>query len=139
MPHRAPKHMRRPWMPYLGHGGGDLCVGHNQQAKARHKAMRRAEGRAYTSTRWRRIRAHVLRAEPDCRSCGLRATEVDHMRSRSAGGTDDTSNLHAIRLARLAGLAGDEDRSQAGVVEGSDKGHPSGRARMAEELSPVSF
>jgi len=45
---------------------------------------------------WRKIRAGVLREEPRCRVCGAPATEVDHIRPLSRGGTHNRSNLRAV-------------------------------------------
>ena len=41
-----------------------------------------------SSSRWRKIRAAVLRAEPLCRSCGALAEEVDHLVPLSEGGDE---------------------------------------------------
>lgn len=49
------------------------------------------------STRqWRTLRAHILRRDKGCRLCGAPATDVDHIRARSAGGTDHPDNLQAL-------------------------------------------
>ncbi len=44
---------------------------------------------------WRRLRAAFLMANPDC-YCGALATEVDHVKPRSQGGTDALENLQAL-------------------------------------------
>jgi 5-methylcytosine-specific restriction endonuclease McrA len=53
----------------------------------------------YASNEWRELRRAVLRANPVCAvpGCGGRATHVDHIRSRRAGGAAlDPSNLQAL-------------------------------------------
>jgi DNA modification methylase len=45
---------------------------------------------------WRKLRARVLREEPDCRRCGAHATDVDHIVPRRQGGTNDRTNLQAL-------------------------------------------
>jgi 5-methylcytosine-specific restriction protein A len=47
---------------------------------------------------WRRLRADFLAAHPWCEApgCHQRATDVDHVVPRSAGGSDDSSNLRAL-------------------------------------------
>jgi 5-methylcytosine-specific restriction protein A len=48
---------------------------------------------------WSRLRAQVLAEEPQCRLCGAPSTEVDHIRAKAFGGTDDRSNLQALDTA----------------------------------------
>lgn len=51
--------------------------------------------------RWQQLRARYLRAHPLCVACRRKgsvvaATDVDHIRPRSDGGSDDDSNLQAL-------------------------------------------
>ena len=46
--------------------------------------------------KWRKLRAHILRQEPFCRSCDEPATEVDHITPLARGGTNDSENLQAL-------------------------------------------
>jgi 5-methylcytosine-specific restriction protein A len=71
---------------------------------------------------WQRIRESVLLNEPLCRECCLHgittaATEVDHIRAKAAGGTDDRDNLqplcktcHSRKTAREDGGYGRKPR-----------------------------
>ncbi len=64
---------------------------------------------------WQQLRAQVLRDEPLCRACDAkgqvtRATQVDHVKPKTKGGTDDRTNLaplcepcHEAKTARDAG------------------------------------
>jgi len=61
---------------------------------------------------WRRLRAAKLAANPYCQhtDCHELATDVDHIRPRSKGGTDDWDNLqplchshHSAKTARENG------------------------------------
>jgi 5-methylcytosine-specific restriction enzyme A len=36
--------------------------------------------------RWKRLKAQRLKAEPNCRTCGRLANEVDHIHNLAAGG-----------------------------------------------------
>lgn len=50
---------------------------------------------------WRRLRRQHLEQEPLCRACKREgrvtlATDVDHIRPRGAGGTDDDANLQSL-------------------------------------------
>lgn len=47
--------------------------------------------------RWRQIRATVLARDGySCVVCGARATQVDHVVPRAAGGSDDRANLRSL-------------------------------------------
>ncbi len=71
---------------------GGKCAGHAaQQERQRGSAAARGYGQ-----RWRRIRDKYLAAHPWCVRCGARATDVDHIRPRRQGGSDDDSNLQAL-------------------------------------------
>lgn len=50
------------------------------------------------STRqWRNQRAKALRRDNNrCVECGEKATEVDHINHRAAGGTDELANLRSL-------------------------------------------
>lgn len=68
------------------------CPGHTRtSAGKRPSAHRRGYGIV-----WRAIRAAHLEREPKCRFCGKRATEVDHIKPKSEGGTDERSNLRSL-------------------------------------------
>ena len=45
---------------------------------------------------WPRLRTRQLREHPACAVCGQPATEVDHIRPLSLGGTHDPANLQSI-------------------------------------------
>ena len=45
---------------------------------------------------WQARRARVLKEEPNCRLCGARSIEVDHIKAHADGGTDERSNLRGL-------------------------------------------
>ncbi len=58
-------------------------------------------GRAAYGKDWRKISSRVLAEEPECRECATfgitrAATEVDHIRALSDGGTNDRENLQPL-------------------------------------------
>ena len=84
---------------------GSRCMAH--QPAYRGSSSRQGYGSA-----WRRLRAAVLAANPYC-PCGAKTTEVDHIKPRVQGGTDDPANLqamckshHSAKTAREVGWAG---------------------------------
>lgn len=85
MPSKPPSLTVRRYVPRRSwdHGG-----------KSRHE-------RGY-GTAWDKLRAQVLADEPMCRSClhehGIvtAANQVDHIKAKAKGGTDDRSNLRPL-------------------------------------------
>lgn len=46
---------------------------------------------------WAKLREAKLRANPMCETgCGAPATQVDHIRSKAEGGTNDDTNLRSL-------------------------------------------
>jgi 5-methylcytosine-specific restriction protein A len=46
---------------------------------------------------WRKLRARILARDPICTECGRAPSNtVDHVRARTAGGTDDEANLRGV-------------------------------------------
>jgi 5-methylcytosine-specific restriction protein A len=77
---------------------GVLCDGSRCGSCQRARDQRRgsAAARGYDAA-WRRLRAEHLAMEPDCAcGCGQVATDVDHIVSRVAGGSDDHANLQSL-------------------------------------------
>ncbi len=72
-----------------------------------------ASARGYGGN-WPKLRAYVLAGEPLCRECKgwgrlVPATDVDHIISRSRGGTDDLANLQPLCHACHASKTARED------------------------------
>jgi 5-methylcytosine-specific restriction protein A len=85
-------------------------------------------GRGGSTRAWRNRRAAVLRERPFCEDCALEgaplrlATEVDHVKPVSEGGTDEWENLrplcsrhHDAKTARDRAAARARSRAVAGV------------------------
>ena len=60
--------------------------------------------RGYGAT-WRKLRKRILERDcylcqcPECKGIRLPAHEVDHIKPKAQGGTDDPSNLRAVNKA----------------------------------------
>jgi 5-methylcytosine-specific restriction enzyme A len=91
MPNRLPVPCLEPGCPALTRTGS-RCPAH--QVSGWSSSASASEG-GY-GAEWQRIRRIVLEQEPNCRRCGDRATDVDHIIPRSAGGTDAPSNLQPL-------------------------------------------
>lgn len=97
MPNRPFRPCRYPGCPRLTSGG--YCMEHAQGSartgRARDAARGSAARRGYGGE-WRAVRAAVLLHEPQCRACGGRATEVDHIVPLRLGGTHALANLQPL-------------------------------------------
>ena len=60
------------------------------------RGLRKFDVQAVKTTAWAALRRRVLAEEPHCRICGAEASDVDHIRDRREGGTDDRANLQAL-------------------------------------------
>lgn len=102
MPQRPNKPCRRRGCSALTRNANGYCDEH-QAGAAPWQHSKSSTERGYGS-RWRKLREIVLRRDagicrcPECAKAGrVRiATEVDHIRPKAEGGTDDLSNLRAI-------------------------------------------
>lgn len=68
---------------WIGKGRCPNCSGWNHGPAAPNK-----RSIPTSSSRWRKLRAAVLRDEPLCRTCGALATEVDHIVPVAEGGEE---------------------------------------------------
>lgn len=67
------------------------CV-HKRKELYRPSAAKRGYGR-----KWRELRHLVISRDPVCRSCQHHLTqEVDHIKRKADGGTDDLNNLQGL-------------------------------------------
>lgn len=102
MPKRPNKPCRRRGCSALTRNANGYCDEHQADAAPWRHDKSSAE-RGY-GTRWRKLREIVLRRDAGicrCAECARLgrvriATEVDHIRPKAEGGTDDLSNLRAI-------------------------------------------
>lgn len=67
----------------------------------KHRRPRRFDERHYWSPAWRQARQEQLEREPFCREHRkqgviVKATQVNHIKPRKRGGTDDPSNLESL-------------------------------------------
>ena len=91
------------------------------QPCATHPAPGRWDGRGSSASRgygaaWQRVRREVLiRDGYRCRTCGALAEQVDHVRPRAEGGSDDPSNLAAICRTCHASKSGGEGQRRRGA------------------------
>jgi 5-methylcytosine-specific restriction protein A len=80
---------------------GRFCDEHQRRKQKQQDAERGSAAARGYDARWRRLRARYLRRHPLCVECQrfehtMLATDVDHIRPRSAGGSDEESNLQAL-------------------------------------------
>jgi len=99
------------------------CEAHAQAADTRYAAAHpdarpSASERGYDQ-KWRRIRAAYLKAHPLCSypRCTEPATDVDHVKPRAQGGSDEWANLqglchphHSLKTASVDGAFGNPVR-----------------------------
>lgn len=72
-----------------------------------------------STRKWRSFRAKRLEDEPQCRRCGRRATEVDHIIPLSEGGSKwDAANCQSL-CDDCHDVKSDEDRRRRTRIEGS--------------------
>ncbi len=101
MPYRSARPCSYPNCPELVRGSVRFCSAHSRaNDQERGTAVERGYGAA-----WRKIRDGYLAAHPYCidpfgvhnqSNEEIRATDVDHIQARNAGGGDDWSNLQAL-------------------------------------------
>lgn len=77
-------------------GGRSRCPAHSK--KWRKTPQMQARSSFYSTPRWRRLRAQVLKEEPLCRVCGVNpSTQADHIIGFGEGGPFyDRANLRGI-------------------------------------------
>lgn len=91
------------------------CEAHRRKAWANRS---KAWGKGSTR-KWRAFRAERLRVEPRCRWCGGKATEVDHIRPLSAGGSKwDPGNCQSL-CTDCHEIKSGQDRRQRTRPDGS--------------------
>lgn len=90
--HPIPRRCSTPYCPHPAQPGGKC-----RQCRAQAQRQRRPPGHVYNSSRWKTTRTKVLTAEPNCRTCGRLATDVDHITPLEAGGAPfDLHNLQPL-------------------------------------------
>lgn len=93
MPTRPPIACSTPGCAAIATDGG-RCPAHKRAPWATTKLS--AHKRGY-GARWRRIRSAKLARNPVCEICDKAlATEVDHVKAKAHGGTDDDANLQSV-------------------------------------------
>jgi 5-methylcytosine-specific restriction protein A len=76
------------------------CPAHRRESRRYDAERPNSAARGY-GAKWRKLRAFVLAREPLCRRCLANgrttpATEVDHVKPKEQGGTDDSANLQGL-------------------------------------------
>ncbi|MFW6070450.1 MAG: HNH endonuclease [bacterium] len=100
MPRGASTPCRAPGCARLSEPGSGYCAGHRSVRTAGRPNRGSSTQQGY-GARWRKIRRRQLAREPLCRHCQkegrvTEATEVDHIKPRSQGGTDADENLQSL-------------------------------------------
>lgn len=126
MPKRPPRPCGRPGCPNLATSKERrLCAKHLEEWRVkrrawlderarergrRHDRKRPSAARRGYGHRWRKLRAAVLARKPVC-ACGRMATEVDHIKALSKGGTNEWENLRPMCKSCHSQKTAREDRS----------------------------
>ena len=108
MPYAPLRQCTKPGCPNLVPKG--RCPAHRLEVD---QARGTPSARGYDHA-WTKLRAQVLRDEPDCQACGAEgqpSDHVDHIRPLSAGGTNERENLqrlchrcHSVKTATEGGF-----------------------------------
>lgn len=102
MPQRAARACARPGCAGLVRGGVcSVCGPMRRQSDVDYDARRGTSAQRGYGGRWQRLRLMYLRANPLCLHCEeagrvSAATDVDHIRAKRDGGTDDWDNLQSL-------------------------------------------
>ncbi len=95
MPLKPPRACSSPGCPALTRKR--FCEPHDQEDSRRRDAGRGSSAERGYGARWQRFRLMVIARDPICCSCGRKlATEVDHIKPKSAGGGDEAENLQGL-------------------------------------------
>lgn len=102
MPQRALRACGYPGCPNLVRDVR-YCEQHARQEQQRYDERRGSSSTRGYGSRWRRLRMMYLRSNPLCEDPFnvhdgrlVRATDVDHILARAAGGDDSIDNLQAL-------------------------------------------
>ncbi len=96
MPWPAPKQCARPGCPGLTQGR--LCQAHQREETRLYDRQRGSAAKRGYGRKWRKLAATILERDPYCMAdgCNEWSTEVDHIKPRRDGGTDDPDNLQGM-------------------------------------------
>ncbi|MEU3826462.1 HNH endonuclease [Streptomyces sp. NPDC029080] len=93
--------------------------GRCEQHQRRAWANRSTSWGSGSTRKWRAARRRQLDAEPDCRRCGERATQVDHIVPLSEGGSKwDPANWQSL-CGACHDIKSAEDRRRRTRIDGS--------------------
>jgi 5-methylcytosine-specific restriction protein A len=120
VPYLPPRPCRHPGCPALVTGQGSRCPQHARAKSQAFDAQRGTPDERGYGQNWRRLRKMVLAENPLCadpfnvhEGRPVVATDVDHIRAKRDGGTDDVTNLqslchacHSRKTAAEVGWAG---------------------------------
>ena len=123
MPWAPKKPCAEPGCPKLA--TKSRCPDHEQTKRRTYERARGSSHDRGYGRQWRKLRLVVLREEPLCREHKKKgrivlATDVDHIKPKAEGGTDDRSNLqplchscHSVKTAREHGFGRPGDMKDA--------------------------
>lgn len=88
---------RKLGCPEVGHYKNGYCEKHQTLAIGWHRKKFNAS-KFYSSGRWQKLRAWIIKRQPICMVCGMNVSEeVDHIIPLSQGGAEmDADNLQGI-------------------------------------------
>jgi 5-methylcytosine-specific restriction protein A len=82
--------------PNLVERGTRYCDAHERERQQRVDAKRPPSSQRGYGPQWQATRAEYLAHNPMCAVCGEKATQVHHVVSLRAGGTNEWSNLQSL-------------------------------------------
>jgi len=126
MPQAAPRACSSPGCPALTRKR--FCEPHDQEDSRRRDADRGSSAQRGYGARWQRLRPIIIARDPVCKACGRKpSTEVDHIKPKAAGGTDEMENLQGLcKPCHTKKTYAEAQGGRGGLISGALAARPEG-------------